>query len=803
MNSKKFKNKVLCLSDAVFARNSNRAIRSLKKLYNHASSSELLAFLSFYHGICEKKLGNKDTAEELFLKCISASPEMSDIKSEAWMQLGSIYSDSELYEKACDAYINADNHTENEDLKYKAKYQLAHSRMLSDTVYDTSLFIEPYNYMKELTDKNHSVDPEYIMRACCIAAHACFCINQFSSSAQFCLKALEFQDKVDLPDVLTNCCDMLCDCAVQSWSNSLISKTAKRSYEAISSVAERNEKTEHIRLIYSLSLIRNQDYDLSAEILNQINHNVLSPEAEVCYNYCKTAVLQKNKNAISLNCSFPENNIDDFLVFTESIIDKGFPEAGALIYKNALEIYSSCRALLLRPYASLLYKLERFTESAHVYNELMKEENDPVLYRASSLANLKCGNVDTAKIQLLKYIEISDHSRESLVLSSSLAIDEGYPSDFCASLYNELISDMEKEKTSTEEIVDAYNRLGICLYRCNAPVTDEINAFERAAYHAENNSKLENSNLHAVILCNLAECHMRNNDTDKCFEIYSQADKIFQNTDNVDLIQYSSCLKFISDIHLMNNDIESAEKELKRAILLLEPHAEGDPVISRQLSLCLNTLGTLYFKQNKPELEIPELTRAIDLVKDCPPDPISMSLLYSNRGEAYERIGKYDLMAEDYTVSLTLSDLSENDPINEPDTFVSCAAKWLSIGRYHEETQRHEQAINDYKAALNILKNIDTAKNSDANELVAFAYYQLGNAYCHNNIRDFSSSLSSYTKSIDILDALPSTPSRKIHLASTYDARAAFYEVFGEHQLALADYEKAENLRSLILSEID
>ncbi len=806
MNENKLIRKILHNAKLSAKGKNIRALKCFNKLRSESLSDYASALLDFHQGLCELKKGDIAAAVSMLRRSAETFEEIKkpSLASISYMRLGDTLCTDHRYDEACEVLCIAEKLSDNFLRQCEIKTILAAARMASDTIYDTSLFTEPCEFMLPHIDAFKSEIIKYFSRACLIAAKACEASNNHAKSTEYCLhciNACESSADSAILNIGAKSAVLLCRNSVLSWDNSLMEFTSKTAYEYINSKPSTDSaSSDFVRLFHACCLLRDDQIRKAKNVLSCIDKSTLNETGRICYEYCSCMCHQEKfdiNNSPEIKSVISSKSTDDINILAESVVDAGFPEAAADIYSHIL---SSCgndkKALIARPLASLLYKLERYSESAHYYSEFVNECSEPVLKRAYSLSCLKSGDSENAQKQMTAYIDASEDRLSALSVGAMLALDEGYPADFCSKLYTELSERLEKEKGSTEETVDAYNRLGICLYRSGAPLKEETDAFKKAAEHAEACNATLNSNIHAVILCNLAECRLRSGNIDECYDIYMSAESIFSDIDSPDIIQFSSCLKFISDILLMREDADGAVQKLKKAISILEPHADTDKTAAQQLSLCHNTLGTVYFRQGKPELEIPELTRAIDLVKDHPIDKASLSLLYSNRGEAYELTEKYDLMLSDYT---TFIELSEDNPAEEKsDTRISKAAKWLSIGRYKENSQQHNDAIDAYKSALSLLQRSDFTDDIEINELTAFAYYQLGNAYCHHNIKNYSEGLASYSNSINILKQLPQTETRKMHLASTYEARSSFYEIFGEHMLSAADLSKAKELRHSI-----
>ncbi len=800
MKEKKFSNRVLSAATLSAKGKIARALTIFAKLRKNADTPYKTAFLDYYEAKSEMQHNNFEKAAAMLNSCAEYfySSDHRNMACTSYLMLGNALDSLKKYDEASHAYLKAETLTENSMLLCEIKTLCAEARMKSDTVYDTELFTEPCEFIQQLINDDKPVSTEHFIRSCLIAAQASFAANKLLECAQFCLLGMEAsitEKKYQSSPFAFECVVIICKSAVLTWNNSIIESTADRACSFIHDNFPDVPDSHWIRLLHTLTLIRRNDKKNAQLELLSLDRKELSEQNILFFDYCSELC---NNNVYNPdNACIPKDNIDELFLLAESIIDRGFTELAAEIYKYSLSIYSDHRPLILRPLASLLYRLEEYEESAQYYSELITEDSDSILHRAYALASHRSYDSETAQQQMHRYVETSKDRESALTMAALLSMDEGFSPEFSASLYEQLTDLLEQDKAFTQEIVDAYNRLGICLYRSGAPLETEMNAFKKAISHAEACETARNTNIHAVIICNLAECYMRDGKVDLCYDTFKRADAIFSALDDLDLIQYSTCLKFIADILITRDDKEGAVEILKKAINLLEPHADDDPSVARQLSLCRNALGTVYFKLGKPELEIPELTKAIDLVRENPIDNSSLALLYSNRGEAYERIGKYDCMAEDYAISLSLS---ESDNESDSENQISKAAKWLSIGRYREDSMLHDKAISAYKTALDLLSSLTSSDEPEAKELAAFAYYQLGNAYCHHSIKNFSAGLAAYTRSLNILESLPSCPSSKMHLASTYDARASFYEVFGEHSLAVADYKRAEELRADILS---
>ncbi len=795
MTKRSFRKKVRRATALFFKGKITRATALFEKLDKTKKRPELSALLAFQRAICENERGNYATAASLAESSAEYYAEIlqNNNACEAYRLLGKILYADKRYDDAGRAFINSALYSYSVATLCEAETLCAEAYMKSETVYKTEIFTSPCDAYKEVLHRGKQVDTDLFIRSCSIAAQASYAAGMESECLEYCTLGVTFasMENFSSPQAY-ECAVLICRTAARLWNNELIERVAADSYAYIEKHMLSDDNCNYVSLLYAMTLAQKGKTAEAKAVIERLNIAPENTRHNLYFEYCEALI---SGTPLSLNCdTVPTDNIDDFSVLAEGCVSDGFYDLAAEIFKFGLTCYEECRTLVLRPYASLLYKLERFTESADCYRALTAEASEPVLYRACSLACLRAGDIDAAKQKLQIYTETSENGEEALSIAARLALDEDYPPEFCASLYTQLTAQLESHGESTEELADDYNRLGICLYRSGAPLEAETGAFKKAAAHAEACGEAVSANLHGVILSNLAECYLRSEDYDRCYEIYRKADEIFSSCDDVDVIQYSTTLKFIADLQLLRSESDEAIETLKRAAELLEPISEENPAAAQQLSLCRNTLGTVYFRLGKPELEVPELTKAIELANRYPVDNASLALLYSNRGEAYEIMGKYGLMEKDYTSALELTE--ENKDSHKPYEQLSRAAKWLSIGRYRDDSGKHENAISAYKSALELLSPLSENGNTDADELTAFAYYQLGNAFCNGDVKDFSSSLAAYSRSLDILKKLTPSPSRSFHLAITYDARASFYEVFGEHPLAVADHRRAEELRS-------
>lgn len=112
------------------------------------------------------------------------------------------------------------------------------------------------------------------------------------------------------------------------------------------------------------------------------------------------------------------------------------------------------------------------------------------------------------------------------------------------------------------------------------------------------------------------------------------------------------------------HDTETAKKKHGEAVAILETpiHAHGYVKAERLLSEALvadvtygpahNTLGTLYFMQNKLYLAAWEFEYAVKLMPD-------LAQPYNNLGLVYERVGKYEQAISYYSMALSRT---PNDP---------------------------------------------------------------------------------------------------------------------------------------------
>lgn len=374
-----------------------------------------------------------------------------------------------------------------------------------------------------------------------------------------------------------------------------------------------------------------------------------------------------------------------------------------------------------------------------------------------------------------------------------------YPSDYCMKLCERLCDRLDTRSTDTDTTVFAFNLLGLMYYRAGEDVNKEAATYQRASKAADKVSELTYSNTHAVILCNLAECYVRSGENDKAYDACDRAEDIFAAMDKPDVLQYATCLKQVANIYTSTENREMALKKLSRAVEELEDGDLNDKNVAIQLSNCLNARGTVYFAMDMPEEEIEDISRALLIAKKHSVNEDDLLTLYDNRGEAYERAGDLASMASDFMNVIEILERTENDE-NRCDNRLTRANRLLSIGTYHDLQGHAQRCLSSYRDAVSLISSVEEQMSSsnDYRALAAFAQFQLAGICENPEIKDYSGCLTAYSKSIELLNSLEDSAKKNEHLATAYASRAEFYEVFGEHALAVEDLKKAQEHKDRI-----
>jgi tetratricopeptide (TPR) repeat protein/S1-C subfamily serine protease len=142
------------------------------------------------------------------------------------------------------------------------------------------------------------------------------------------------------------------------------------------------------------------------------------------------------------------------------------------------------------------------------------------------------------------------------------------------------------------------------------------------------------------------------------------------------------------------------------------------------------------------------ITQAIDLAP--------RAAWYSNRGNLYSDLQKYELALSDYNKAININP--------------NYAKAYLNRGNLYHNQQKYELALADYNKAIKINPNL------------VEAYYNRGSLY--SDLQKYELALSDYNKAIE-LDS---------NLAEAYSNRGNIYYYQQKYELALADFNKAIEL---------
>ncbi|MCA2660318.1 MAG: tetratricopeptide repeat protein [Microcystis sp. M049S2] len=183
----------------------------------------------------------------------------------------------------------------------------------------------------------------------------------------------------------------------------------------------------------------------------------------------------------------------------------------------------------------------------------------------------------------------------------------------------------------------------------------------------------------------------------------------------------------------------------------LKRYDEGLAAITQAIDLApraawYSNRGNLYYDLQKYELALSDWNKAIDI------NP-NFAKAYNNRGILYSDLQKYDLALSDYSKAI---DINPND-----------AGAYVNRGVLYSDLQKYDLALSDYSKAIDINRN-------DAE-----AYYNRGNLYY--DLQKYDLALADYDKAIDI----------NPNFAEAYNNRGDLYRLQQKYDLALSDINKA------------
>lgn len=801
-------------------KNDNKHARKyFDKAFKYASDSESAAQVNYQKGSFD--LRNQDiVSAEKHLR--SAADGMSDGKEKAvaLLELGKSLLAQKKIDDAVEIFDKADKMTDGIDAHFEIKTLLSESKMLSEKVYETSDFTKAADY---LIDNKCDV-PALLFRACSMAAVACSCMKYNNSAAYYGLTALNNAEKTSDASLAVECAVFACRNAIEKGPDEkLVSVTDKAFDLVLSNGLTEREDAQLLCLLGSGARIRHGLAEAQGNnsrsvgtVLDAIGKSYASAFTLYLGKFY-SLLLQTGKAGLEKTLEAAANEpkyaqlADDIekRETAERAYSLGFNDACCPLFSHLLEKTTDKteRIRLLSQYSKACFILGDSDRCTVLCRELValcyETEADNATtadtYLLLSRAQMKSGDTVGATASYDIYMKYACNGFESEYSAAKRAFDDSYPSDYCAKLFRALSDKCEKEGIKGEDAVDINNRLGISLYRAEAPLEEETKAFELADAAADDDAELKCSNFHAVILSNLAECYSRAGNPDKALETYKKADDIFETCKGADIIQHTTSLKHMATILIGREDYDGALKYLDRAVSALENFnvKYGTPQTRFQLSLCLNARGTVYYRMDRAEKEVLDLTKALQVIDSGNASADDMAMIYTNRGEAYEKLNDGEAMTADFLKAIELLE-SCSDKDTSADNMISRATKWLSIGQYRSDINDHGESANSYRTACELLDKSEKISGTDGEfqQLHAYSFFQYANACCHPFNRNYNDSLSAYCRSIEILEALPESETRSSHLASVYEARSAFYEVFGEHALAVADLEKVKQYQA-------
>ncbi len=405
------------------------------------------------------------------------------------------------------------------------------------------------------------------------------------------------------------------------------------------------------------------------------------------------------------------------------------------------------------------------------------------------------------------------------------AMNAGIPLDHCASLLSECAENMLRriEASDGSEAEDdaampdyalvaaAYNKEGICRYRAEAPIEQEINCYIKAKQAIETIEGPDEDDilLGALINSNLAECLARNGDYIEAAGLYRSSCDIYEQRKKRSAVctdQYAMCLRSLSDISRATGDNITAHNYLTQTINLLEKHPDGasENVIA-QLSSCHNARGTLRFHIGDYTGEISDCTAALELRKHIPADHFALATIHANRAEAYEHCEDFEAAAEDYKAAIgELEQIA--DTVHDARAFI--CIRLYALGEAYKAQELLREAMDAYQRCADGLlsirgENFQELSRAQLNDTEAFCRMWIAQLALGEPFTDYHIALTETRRAIALFeDSEPST-ALSMRISFLHSVLGEIYEMFDEHDSAAEEYRIAQEILDNAFSEGD
>jgi len=417
---------------------------------------------------------------------------------------------------------------------------------------------------------------------------------------------------------------------------------------------------------------------------------------------------------------------------------------------------------------------------------------------------------------------IGETSGENLYEIANEAMNAGLPFEHCASVFYraaETLSESAVRADCAEDtsypsarlLASAYNKAGICHYKADSPVEQEIACYTCAdnvisAVEAPDEDDLL---LSALIKSNMAECHARNEDYIEAAELFRCAADIYEPRRSRSAVctdQYAMCMRSLSDIHRATGENIEAHNRLSEAISALENHPDGASENAlTQLASCHNSRGTLRYQIGDYEGEVEDCSVSIELRKGLPADHAALSTIYTNRAEAYEQLGDFPSAAEDYLCAISeLEHIESQDP--EVTGFI--AMRLFSLAESYRQQEMLNEAMETFQKCAEKLVSIRSV------EFQPVMRKQLGEAEAHCRLcmaqlaldepfTNYHQAMTEANLSLSLFSELEPSSEYSFRISFLHSLLGEIYEMFDERESAAEEFRLSQEILEEALTDDD
>ncbi|MBE6765839.1 MAG: tetratricopeptide repeat protein [Ruminococcaceae bacterium] len=378
-------------------------------------------------------------------------------------------------------------------------------------------------------------------------------------------------------------------------------------------------------------------------------------------------------------------------------------------------------------------------------------------------------------------------------------------SEQCALLFEQAGQAFEKENAPVRQSAMAYNRAGMCRFKCSDDTSAEAADFERARDLMKSLPDRNGDPLMAIIRSNLAECKARSGEREEAAKLYRQSavtlsdlmyDELSKGSAGEAFDQYVGVQKSLAQLYRDMGEYIQAQTCFTRVISLIENHSQRSDQTDSMLAGFYNARGTVRYRVKDYAGEVEDCTRAILLSERVGDDLPGLGIMYSNRGEAYEMLGMYDAMIVDMRQAASIFEKCGEMEGAKEMLFRST----FSIAKGLELSERLFEAAKTYGAAAELMQELrdETDEGEDTSSMLkAEAACRISRAacLCRCELHLYYDSLREYNRAAALLEGLEDRGALS-KLESLYLLRSELYEAFDELEEAKADY-----LRSKAISE--